>query len=174
MKFHQFQIAYEFCLKWVGYLLSHLASHCQELIKSISICLRKQFMLCVHTLVLPWQDDSNVYKQHTANENMQHTFILHNIKMIDLNHSNYFLTSRNMYIWFWPPETPLLYSLQGYLFIFSFLFKNMDCGYLLEPPHRGSSDMFRQSMFWAEMGKISDIFNWKFSSFDGKIFNKFV
>ena len=31
--------------------------------------------------------------------------------------------------------------------------KNIDCGYSLEPPRRGGSNEYRQSMFWAEIWK---------------------
>ena len=50
-----------------------------------------------------------------------------------------------------PTLKPLLYSknwgLQAYTLFFLFLLKNIDCGYLLEPPHRGSSNKYSQSMF---------------------------
>ena len=45
-----------------------------------------------------------------------------------------------------------------YLF-FLFLLQNIDYGYSLEPPRRGSSSMYPQSMFWA---KTSILFCWKF------------
>ena len=32
--------------------------------------------------------------------------------------------------------------------------QNIDCGYLLEPPRRGDSNEYPQSMFWAEIRKI--------------------
>ena len=32
--------------------------------------------------------------------------------------------------------------------------QNIDCGYPLEPPHRGGSNEYPQSMFWAEIRKI--------------------
>ena len=32
--------------------------------------------------------------------------------------------------------------------------QNIDYGDLLEPPHRGSSNKYPQSMFWAEIRKI--------------------
>ena len=44
----------------------------------------------------------------------------------------------------------------------------MDCGYSLEPPCRGGSNEYRQSMsqFWAEIWKISQFFFiWKFLIF---------
>ena len=50
-------------------------------------------------------------------------------------------------------------------FLFLFLLKNIDCGYSLEPPHRGGSNEYPQSMFWAEIWKISGFFIWKFSDF---------
>ena len=53
-----------------------------------------------------------------------------------------------------------------------FLFKNINCGYSLEPPRRCGSNEYPQSIFWAEIWKIADI--WKFSFFGGKIFSVFV
>ena len=43
--------------------------------------------------------------------------------------------------------------------------QNIDCGYSLEPPRRGGSNEYPQSMFWAEIWKISDFFYLKFFSF---------
>ena len=31
---------------------------------------------------------------------------------------------------------------------------NIDCGYSLEPPRRGGSNEYQQSMFWAKIRKI--------------------
>ena len=66
-------------------------------------------------------------------------------------------------------------------FIFLILLKNIDCGYSLanidygyslEPPRWGGSNEYPQSMFWAEIWKISSFsFYLKFSYFGGKIFN---
>ena len=48
------------------------------------------------------------------------------------------------------PLNPLLYSktwvYKGYTLIFLSLLKNIDCGYSLEPPRRGGSDKYLQSM----------------------------
>ena len=44
----------------------------------------------------------------------------------------------------------------------------MDCVYSLELPHRGGSNEYPQSMFWAETWKISDFFMWKFSVLGGE------
>ena len=38
--------------------------------------------------------------------------------------------------------------------IFHISAQNIDCGYSLEPPRRGSSNEYPQSMFWAEIRKI--------------------
>ena len=50
-----------------------------------------------------------------------------------------------------PLKTPLLYSktgvYRGIHNFFLFLLKNIDCGYSLEPPHRGGSNEYPQSMF---------------------------
>ena len=48
--------------------------------------------------------------------------------------------------------------------------QNINCGYSLEPPCRGGSNEYPQSMFWAEIWKISEFFIWKFSVFGGEIF----
>ena len=37
--------------------------------------------------------------------------------------------------------------------------QNIDCGYSLEPPRRGRSNEYQQSLFWAEIRKISDFFS---------------
>ena len=39
----------------------------------------------------------------------------------------------------------------GVKIIFIFLHKNIDCGYSLEPPRRGGSNEYPQSMFCAEI-----------------------
>ena len=49
-----------------------------------------------------------------------------------------------------------------------FLLKT-DCGYSLEPPGQGGSNEYQQSMFWAEIWKMSEFFIWKLSIFGGKI-----
>ena len=50
----------------------------------------------------------------------------------------------------------------GVYIIFLFLLKNIEC--------RGGSNEYPQSMFWAEIWKISEFFIWKFSVFGGEIF----
>ena len=60
------------------------------------------------------------------------------------------------------PFNPILYGktgvYRGVHYFFWFLLKNIDCGYSLEPPHRGGSNEFPHSVFWAEIWKISDFF----------------
>ena len=56
------------------------------------------------------------------------------------------------------------------VYIFVILLKNIDCGYSLEPPRRGGSNEYTQSMLRAKVWKISEFFIWKFSFFGGKIF----
>ena len=46
----------------------------------------------------------------------------------------------------------------GVYIIFLFLLKNIDCGYSFEPPRRGGSNEYPQSMFRAEIRDISDFF----------------
>ena len=45
--------------------------------------------------------------------------------------------------------------------------------YSLEPPRRGGSNEYPQSMFWAEIWSILGFFIWKFSFFRGTIFSIF-
>ena len=40
--------------------------------------------------------------------------------------------------------------------------------YSLEPPRRGGSNEYLQSMFWAEIWKISEVFIWKFQFLEVK------
>ena len=54
--------------------------------------------------------------------------------------------------------------------IFLFSAKNIDCGYSLEPPRQGGSNEYPQSMFWAEIWKISDFFIWNFPFIGCNIF----
>ena len=75
---------------------------------------------------------------------------------------------------------------KGVYIIFHISAQNIDCRYSLEPPQRGGSNEYPQSMFWAECEavltstnnlcfeqnyeKISEFFIWFFSVFGGKIF----
>ena len=61
----------------------------------------------------------------------------------------------------------------GVYIIFLISAQNIDCGYSLELPHRGSSNEYPQSMFWAETWKISEFFIRKLLFFDSKIFSIF-
>ena len=54
------------------------------------------------------------------------------------------------------------WGLQGYTFFFLFLSKNIDCGYSLEPPRRGGSNEYPQSVLWAEGWKISEFLSENF------------
>ena len=46
------------------------------------------------------------------------------------------------------------YSDKNSLLDFLISAQNIDCGYSLEPPRRGGSNEYPQSMFWAEIRKI--------------------
>ena len=58
----------------------------------------------------------------------------------------------------------------GVYIIFLISAQNIEFGFSLEPPRRGGSNEYPQSMFWAEIWKISEFFIWKFSVFGGEIF----
>ena len=53
----------------------------------------------------------------------------------------------------------------GVYIIFLISAQNIDCGYSLELPSRGGSNEYPQSMFWAEIWKISEFFYLKIFSF---------
>ena len=82
----------------------------------------------------------------------------------------------NMPIQFWPFK-PHFYIVKlgftGVYIIFLIFLKNIDCGYSLEPPRRGGSNEYPQSMFWEEIWNISEFFIWKFFFFGCKICNVF-
>ena len=60
--------------------------------------------------------------------------------------------------------TPLNLGFTGvYIIIFHISALNIDCENSLEPPHRGGSNEYPQSMFWGEIWKISESFIRKFS-----------
>ena len=61
----------------------------------------------------------------------------------------------------------------GVYVIFLISAKNIDCVYSLDPPHRGGSNEYPQSMFWAEMRKISEFLSENVHVFGGKIFTIF-
>ena len=46
-------------------------------------------------------------------------------------------------------------SYEFFLYFFFLIFvQNIDCGYTLEPPRRGASNEYQQSMFWSKNKKI--------------------
>ena len=56
------------------------------------------------------------------------------------------------------------------MFFFLFSLKNIDCVYLLEPPRQGGSNEYQQSMFLAEIWKISEFLSENFSVVGGEIY----
>ena len=76
------------------------------------------------------------------------------------------------------PLKPHFYKVKlgftGVYIIFLISAKNIDYGYSLELPHWGGCNKYPQSMFWAEIWKMSEFFIWKFYFFGCKIFNIFL
>ena len=82
------------------------------------------------------------------------------------------------YLYNFDPLKPHFYIVKlgftGVHIIFLISAQNIDCGYSLEPPRRGGSNEYPQTMFWAEIWKkISEFFIWKFSFFGDQIFSIF-
>ena len=78
------------------------------------------------------------------------------------------------YLYNFDPLKPHFYIVKlgftGVYIIFLISAQNIGCGYSLEPPHRGGSNEYPQSMFWAEIWKISEFLSEFFSVFRGEIF----
>ena len=70
------------------------------------------------------------------------------------------------YLYNFGPLKPHFYIVKlgftGVYIIFLISAQNIDYGYSLEPPRRGGSNEYPQSMFWAEIWKISEFFIWFF------------
>ena len=86
-----------------------------------------------------------------------------------------FITKTRLYNFY--PLKPHFYIVKlgftGVYIIFLISAQNIDCGYSSEPPRRGGSNEYPQSMFWAEIWKISEFLSENFHFFGGKIFNIF-
>ena len=68
--------------------------------------------------------------------------------------NNLFLTALRKYAYsnilkILPPENEKFQIKKSYIFHVSS--QNIDCGYSLEPPRRGGTNKYPQSMFWAEI-----------------------
>ena len=64
-------------------------------------------------------------------------------------------------------------GLTGVYIMFHISAQNIDCGYSLEPPQRGGSNEYPQSMFVSWHKKNIRIFIWNYSYFAGKFSNIF-
>ena len=83
---------------------------------------------------MPWQIQFLVYgfcNDSLSKSSRKHTYII----LTPLNHTFIYLN--------WGLGV-------GYTLFFLFLFKNIDCGYPLEPSHRGGSNEYPQSIFLTE------------------------
>ena len=83
------------------------------------------------------------------------------------------------YLYNFDPLKPHFYivilGFTGVYIIFLISTGNIDCGYSLEPPRRGGSNEYPQSMFWTEIWKISEYhFVCKLSVFGGEIFSIYL
>ena len=91
---------------------------------------------------------------------------------LPLKYILYHITKTRLYNF--DPLKPHFYIVElgfiGVYIIFLISAQNINCGYSLEPPQRGGSNVYPQSMFWAEIWKISEFFIWKFSVFGDEIF----
>ena len=81
-------------------------------------------------------------------------------------------TTKNLYNF--DPLKPHFYIVKlgftGVYIIFLISAQNIDYGYSFEPPRRGGSNEYPQSIFWAEIWKISAFLFENFQFFGGEIF----
>ena len=82
---------------------------------------------------------------------------------VDVQEADLSLPSRkHAYIYNFDSFKPHFYVVKlgfaGLYIILLISAQNIDCGYSLESPRRGSSNEYPQSMFWAEIWKISEFF----------------
>ena len=79
---------------------------------------------------------------------------------------SYDSTITKTYLYNFDPLKPHFYIVKlgftGVYIIFLISAQNIDCGYSLEPPRRGGSNEYPQSMFCAEIWKISEFLSEKF------------
>ena len=73
------------------------------------------------------------------------------------------------YLYNFDPVKPHFYIVKlaftGVYIIFLISSQNIDCGYSLEPPRRGGSNEYPQSMFWTGIWKISEFLSEHFQFF---------
>ena len=86
-------------------------------------------------------------------------FIVYTVLLPSRKHAYIVLTPLN------PTFIQWNWGFQGYTLICLYLLKNIDCRYSLEPPRWGGSNVYPQSMFWAEIWKLPEFCIWKFSFF---------
>ena len=76
---------------------------------------------------------------------------------------------KKTYLYNFDPLKPHFYTVKvgftGVYRMFLISAQNINCGYLLEPPQRGGSNEYQQSMFWAEIWKISEFWSENFHFF---------
>ena len=96
----------------------------------------------MNSLESPHRGDSNEYTQHTI--------ILLKIENLSIN--QYENTPIQIYWKFYNQNRENFQIKKSDIFHISA--QNIDCGYSLEPPRRGVSNEYPQSMFWAEIRKI--------------------
>ena len=82
-------------------------------------------------------------------------------KDVDLTRANIIVQNITKTCNVYPLEPHFYIAKLGYAGVndfFLFLLQNIDCGYSLEPPRRGGSNVYPQFMFRAKIRKISKIF----------------
>ena len=89
-----------------------------------------------------------------------HMFCVRNNGLNVLMHIMLYITKTRLYNL--DPLKPHFYIVKlgftGVFIIFLISAQNIDCGYSLEPPRRGGSNEYPQSIFWADIRKLSEFF----------------
>ena len=119
------------------------------------------FAICFHPHYTPIPyEKGHTLKQINSLQRGAHLFLLELLLFLEGRQN-----ITETYLYNFDPLKPHFYIVKlgftGVYIIFLISAQNIDCGYSLEPPRRGGSNEYPQSMFWAEMGKKSDFFLWK-------------
>ena len=105
----------------------------------------------------------------SAEANWAGSTLFANAEYIRVKEDKGYITKTYLHVYNFDPLKPHFYIVKlgftGVYIIVLISAQDIDCGYSLELPHRGSSNEYSQSVFWAEIWKILEFFIWKFYIF---------
>ena len=116
----------------------------------ISVYIETSFMVCLYIY-----DQVDISKYLDDLCSIRINFYYSSLSLVGLKGKTDYITETCLYDF--DPLKPHFYIVKlgftGVYIIFLIPAQNIDCGYPLEPPRRGGSNEYPQSMFWAEIWK---------------------